>query len=231
VADTTDATIGFTTEADLAHLPPMIKAMAEVTGLDYRPIVFADGQFLKNNVTKHLQQLQVGSDDVVLFYYSGHGGRSITKSSKWPDLYFRLDEAMVDLESMARSVASLRPRLGLVIADACNNVIVRQKIGRPLMSANSIDDRAVGNLVGLLRKSRGIWLAAGADTGEYSYADEGGGFFTSALLQSLNYGMLYAPELQWQEVFEVAAWTLQSIQQPIFQLWQSNSRSVDDEAA
>jgi hypothetical protein len=231
VADTTDPIIGHTTSADLDHVMPMMEAMAEVTGLDYHQVVFSEETFLKHHVLRFMQYLNVGSDDVVLFYYSGHGGRSASKVSKWPDLLFRLDDEMVDLELMAKTVSGMRPRLGLVIADACNNVLPGLKIKYPNASANSIDERALGNLMHLFRESRGIWLVAAAGVGDVSYADSSGGFFTGAFLQSLNYGMLYAPKLQWQEVFEVASWTLQGVQEPIYQLLPSPNRRTEAEAA
>jgi hypothetical protein len=212
VGDTTDSIIGETTKADLRNVGALMEAVAAITGLEYKPVVFADSRFRRELVEKQLAEMRAGSDDVVLFYYSGHGMRSESKAGPWPDLWYRIDDAQVDFEGVAVRVSRMQPRLGLVISDCCNNV-VKSRLTRAA-APSALDQRAVDNLVRLFMKSQGIWVATGAGIGEYAYADDRGGYFTNALLQSINYGLLYAPNLLWDEVFEVTAWTLEGVQTP-----------------
>jgi hypothetical protein len=215
---------------DLEHLGPMMEASAQITGLTYQPKVFSGTQFRVGLVGDYMRQMRVESDDVVLFYFSGHGSRQKTKKSVWPDLWYRLDKADIDLESVASEITAMRPRLGLVIADCCNNVLTLSPRIKAAAPHAELDQRVVTNLGRLFLQSRGVWLAAAASPGDYSYADDNGGYYTNALLHSFNYGLIYSEQLSWKDVFEVAAWTLQGVQEPLYQLW-SPTKGVEAEAA
>jgi hypothetical protein len=228
VADTTDPTIGAMTQADLPHMMPTMESIARLTHMEYESAVFAGDQFSQERVIDYLQHLKVADDDVVLFYFTGHGGRDDSKPTQWPDLFFRLDDKLLDLEAVARTVADLHPRLGLVFADACNKWLENGVYDGPLMYApeglmpvRKVNKQGVQSLERLFRDSQGIWVVAAARPHQLSWSDDQGGYFTTALLQNINCGDHCAPNLQWQDVFRDTSLVIQSVQQPVYQLWRA----------
>jgi hypothetical protein len=73
-----------------------------------------------NTIVNQLNALQVGPDDAVMFYYSGHGAEN-----KHHQNYCMLskNDRPLFVSQVSQIIARKRPRLNLVIADMCSVVM------------------------------------------------------------------------------------------------------------
>lgn len=71
-----------------------------------------------------LDRLQTSSGDVVMFYYSGHGTRSVQDESDYPQMCLgsHYDNEFVPLEYVLRRLEDMPARLKIVFGDCCNSV-------------------------------------------------------------------------------------------------------------
>ena len=217
VADVQDAQIGVSTKADVDHLSAQINTVKDLVGLKLNQVLLSGPQFKIDTVLNYIDALQVAPDDVVLFYYSGHGYRTDVKDSKWPALFFSWEEGL-DLKTVTSHLQAKKARFVFVMADCCNNVLARD--GAPSYRAlrkDNMNARMVENYKALFLKTKGVLTLASAGVGEYAYCSDQGGYFTTAFLQSLNHGVLYADQARWDHIIDVAAWSLRDLQHPIYE--------------
>ena len=93
-AATQDKQIGEGVQVSLQKLRQQMATAAEQTGLNYQEQVYADDQFSLTNLDQALNNTSTSTQDVLLFYFIGHGVQSnkrvVHLVLKWM-CYSRLD--------------------------------------------------------------------------------------------------------------------------------------------
>lgn len=176
-----DPTVGRSAEVDRMLMQRELRGAATAAGLDYIETVI-DGYALNaENVLAAIARMQVGSDDVVVFYYSGHGGRKRDRTSRFPLLDIRYaNGSLLDVDTAKDAVVRNSPRLAVVISDACNSVI-----GESSSRSRPIAPAAVGARR-LWRDWRGLVQMTAATPGEFAWGNDSGGKFTLALIEAMH---------------------------------------------
>ncbi|GAK61655.1 hypothetical protein U27_01556 [Candidatus Vecturithrix granuli] len=196
VADTASDDIGEGVSVDLSRMSALVEDISANTGLELQKIILAGTNLTRSGVANAVDQLIAGMDDVIVFYYSGHGARPLGKTSNWPDLAF--DDGFVDFGQILDVLQRKQPRFLLALADSCNNYLtpeLKQRERKLLPSA--INQESYRQL--FLRQSGSV-LACGSQPGEVSYSHRTtGGFFTSDFLNKLT-ATLLSGQPSWQEV-------------------------------
>lgn len=84
---------------------------------------FSDSQTTPYNCKKVISELTCDSNDVVVFYYIGHGGRSIADKSKYPQMLLaqNTDEKCIPLVWVYNELTKKNARLTLTIGMCCNS--------------------------------------------------------------------------------------------------------------
>ena len=84
---------------------------------------FSGSQTTPENCKEAIGGLKCDSNDVVIFYYIGHGGRSITDKSKYPQMFLaqNADEKCVPLVWVYNELMKKNARLTLTIGMCCNS--------------------------------------------------------------------------------------------------------------
>lgn len=189
VGDTNDPSIGRSVETDLANFNKLLRSIEENTGLAVQKITITGGELGRgkgrDTVLQKLQNLTVaGGQDLVIFLYSGHGGRMSTKQTKWPSLGVEgvstSPDRLLDLDLVVDELQKKNPRLLIVLADACNSVIDAQRsFEKNTELAESYRKLFLGY--------QGTIIASSSKMGQYSYGNpEVGGLFIRQFLDSLN---------------------------------------------
>lgn len=137
--------------------------------LDYRNDLrsHTGAEFTSTVVDREINSLQVGNNDVVVFYYSGHGAN--LRNDKWPTLDF-LDNMYWSSRILAKLNAKCgNAKLLLFITDCCNSYIDNNVT--PIHSYNPTDDNNVAKLFTGFKGKKKIIVTA-AKPGQSSISDK-----------------------------------------------------------
>ncbi len=206
VADVADNSIGYGDAVDRDNITAFVKDIAEATELDFSGPKFInlEGDSITSSgnsgqgyeqVTRAVKNLAVASDDVVVFFYSGHGLAS-ERSTDWPwprlSVEGQYGAELLEMSWVQEELWKKKPRLLLVFADACNsevesNLIIPVSKGLPSSGYKK-----------LFMEYEGFLLASSSSRGEASIATSGGGLFTNALLKELNKEINLGNEATWE---------------------------------
>jgi len=204
VVDTNDATIG--TIDDLSNAVVWANKIAQYAGLTLN-FQSLSGQQLSVAATRQLiDALPVGADDVVYFFYSGHGGNPGDR--RWPVLYYTTttNADNVSMDEVVEALVPKNPRLLIVLADCCNSY--PWQTGRPRAVFQNIAASAQGiaNYQRLFATFQGSVLSSGCAPGQYSLGAAGsGGVFVNNFMNALQSLAETESILTWDQVFRKTA--------------------------
>jgi hypothetical protein len=133
----------------------------------------------KTILDKEFKALAPGKDDIVFFYYSGHGGRMSSKKGRWPDMALQSDQ-LVDLAYPMDLLAKkpVQPRLAISLGDCCNSYMDRSVAPATRSAKDS------SGLKNLFLNYTGVVVASGSEPGQYSLGGSDGGVFTNCYIKS-----------------------------------------------
>lgn len=186
VAQPNDASIGQSVKKDVDNMVSFMNAVARNCNMQMEYKYFDRSAYTQAG--DYLQNLSVGSDDVVFYYYSGHG-----KNEESDDFPTYEDMALSGVHSMLKQKGA---RLTITMYDCCNYIP-----NRSLSSSRTLDPALVHLL--MFKKSKGDIKVSAASKGNYAVgSSEIGGFFTKSFLEALP--TVSNPANVWQTVLETA---------------------------
>jgi len=188
VADTYDPSIGNSCRNDMTNISNMMYKIKNELGVDLKVVNLAGGDVTKYQVQSKISGLSVSSNDVLLFYYSGHGYNKTPKVSDFPCM--ALDGEDYLLEDVYTSLKAKSPRLTLVIGDLCNSLPrTRDGTGRSgEIAFKSSMNFEYNKLARLFLQAKGSMISTSSDYNEFSFSlpdGNGEGAFTKSFIASL----------------------------------------------
>lgn len=120
VVATLDAKIGPSLSRNIPSMHQFFLDISQSTGLPLSTTFIADQAFHPMQVKASVQALSIQPDDVVVFYYQGHGIAKGGGSTPWPHFDFS-NRKYMSFENIASYLQGLNPRLLVMIAECCNN--------------------------------------------------------------------------------------------------------------
>jgi len=185
--------IGQSCAVDQRVMETEFREISKAVGLPFQKYVLNGDKFTKANAEKILRDLEVGKNDVVLFYYSGHGFRWSNQTDRYPQLDMRYseytplsDKTSLALSDVYRIISSKGGRLNIILSDCCNSDIGRnQMTSTTFMASRAFQGAEIEKLKTLFLKSSGSMIITSSSPGEYSWCNVNGGFFTLSFIQSL----------------------------------------------
>lgn len=145
---------------------------------DYvEPIVLSGYQCTKDELRKQLASFNCADDDIVLFFYFGHGARGPRDKSIFPQMELHdaqrnlYDENLVPIEDVKDVLLAKNPRFLLVMGDCCNsefNTITPKtnSLAYEADARSEYDPRLKYALKRLFLESKGFVITTGSTAGE-----------------------------------------------------------------
>lgn len=127
IANTNDSTVGIAAIKDMKTVEEFFSDLTEVMGIRQMNTVKISGNnFSKINVLNTLKKLAPQPNDIVVFYYSGHGFRTRSKPTAYPMYDLRskptqdyLKESLTT-DTVYKLIRDKNARMTLVLSDCCN---------------------------------------------------------------------------------------------------------------
>lgn len=167
-------------------------------------------------VNRWLHRIKPSKNDVVLFYFSGHGNRDPSKKSPWPYMYLSAKNKHMPLKTVTKKIRQKKARLSLILADCCNStrsgpaIYARQS---STLTPQETYIRQVQSIQRLFTQSKGVIISSGSSAGKESWDTINGGIFTNAWLHSLQ-NELRRSNPSWSHVFKKTKKLCSPLQKP-----------------
>lgn len=215
--------IGPSDALDIGNITQWLNTISQNTGFPTNITVLkaSDGKLTGNALAAALAEVRakITNNDVVVFWYSGHGGANENSGgSKWPLMAFqdpsgRYNYADVDFNAdVIVPLKALGAKLVIAAADCCNNYSWQAKL-MPFVQASVSENYKT------LFAKQGSLVMAGAARGEFSIAENDGGAFTNQFLSAFYANVASDPS--WQTITAMATSAIRTgsdVQHPLLEL-------------
>ena len=210
VADVLDDNIGPGCAVDQKQVHKLLRDVSGKLGNPLREVRLKREDFNGEAIMNAVSSVSPASSDAVIFYYSGHGHRSESKTAAWP--YLTLGRSGIgqaislDAELVHDNLRAKNPRMLMVVVDCCNVVIPDQAIAE--VQHRAVEEkwwgRKIENYRYLFETFEGSVLAMAAQPGEAAIGFNNGGYFTKSLLKNIR-KTVKRPSAAWEPILEQAS--------------------------
>jgi len=208
-------------QADLRSMTSQTKQLAETIGNAPIMHIITGERVNRPSVLNTIDRLPIAHDDLVFFYFSGHGCRTHQKISPWPYLYFVNANQYMALDEVVEHLKAKHPRFGVIMADCCNNFEGPMPENQNF-NFQTLNYRRISPYIkNLFAKSRGLLVISGSEPGEFSWASEEGGILTCAFLDGLSQTEFH-PSKTWDQLMGDIRRKTRGIQSPQYALIESS---------
>lgn len=216
VANTTDGKIGKTCEIDENKITARLSSIAKWLKIGFNKTIIDGANYNVDNVMKAVNNVPTGSNDICIFYYSGHGFNYDKVEQQYPFLDLRdndMDEIngnnTPNIEMIYNRLLAKNFRLTMVVSDCCNGDIGLTTIPSKseIVMRPSTASFSLRNGYDLfLNKERKSYLFSASSKGELS-AGNGidGGIFSHNFRESLEYYLgNFKSNVTWEQIWKSA---------------------------
>ena len=147
----------------------------------------------KSNLMNVINNLSIGPDDVVFFYYGGHGTRALNnETDKFPQMCLGEDyqENFVPTTLVKNIIMKKNPRLAVILTACCNKEQRGVTIKSVVAESENYTKEAELNkdaFKKLFLESTGSVVMTSSKAGQYSYSGKEGGIFCLTFWIAMEY--------------------------------------------
>lgn len=204
VADTLDKEIGASCSKDMKRVVETFTGLTSFLGIKIFPKTISGKEYSMKNIQTAINNIKPSANDIVIFYYSGHGFRLPENSRRFPNLklknfrnerrnfrdsisWIKKDRQdnitySLNIEDIFNLIKAKKARFNLVLSDCCNNDIFSTNStgSKPLKTKGSGIEWSEDNIRTLfLNRNPMSILATAAQTGQKASSNNDfGGFFS-----------------------------------------------------
>lgn len=221
-ANTQNSGIGESVAVDLKRMGLEMTTIAKSIGYTLKKYYYYGAQenFNRNNLETVLTNLSCAPNDIVFFYYSGHGGRAMNEKTDFPEMClfvndenFKSNAQLYPLHDVYSRIRKKHPRLTIVMGDLCNTIwegFYRNENaaskGATILSKGTCDVYK-----NLFLNAQGGLIAASSEpkytSGCYVFKENGnwynaGGYLTHSFLCALQYFVSQSKNVSWNSLMD-----------------------------
>ncbi|GAA4825903.1 caspase family protein [Algivirga pacifica] len=202
-ADTADPSIGSSCLTDYERMEVEFATIANANGMKIKRYFHEGTSFTKETIQKVLkEELACGPNDVVYFYYTGHGARSADDQSKWPQLSLGLRKTNASHYPLAfvnDLIKEKNPKFSIVMADCCNEVIKGLSVKKARGGVSIVEDidESFDVYENLFLLPKGNIIVTSSSPGEQALGNDKGGIYTNSFLEALQKSVIMATPVTW----------------------------------
>lgn len=193
VAATKDESIGESVTTDVNLVKKNFSGIAKKLGIAYKETIIAGDDFEKSNIQKAVSRLSVGSNDIVIFVYSGHGFRFDDDTDEHPRMYLTYDGGLNEDTEMSTTeiyneITAKRARLTIFLTDCCNSKagVLREEVESVAFGTRAANNNVdINKLRALFVEESGTIRATAAKPGQFARCDASGGFMLTSILNNI----------------------------------------------
>ncbi len=196
VANTLDSSIGNSCKLDTARIVRVFSQISAYIGSKLRIQTYCGQAFGKQQIVSAIKVLKPSEKDIVVFYYTGHGFRRTTDSSRFPNMDLRFkheqdyNKESLNIQYVYDQLRKKKANLTLVLGDCCNSHIDAPRVNASLPPKKKliVSDWNSKNIRELfLVNRRTSILATAADRTQMATSNNAlGGFFSYYFKVSLD---------------------------------------------
>lgn len=224
-----DPGIGPSVTVDFERMGIEMTTIASFIGYKLKKYYYYDtsDRFSRSSLVNVLNSLSCGKDDIVFFYYSGHGGRYENEESDFPEMILKVPygpaapQYLYPLYDVYKNIRKKSPRLTIVFGDLCNSTWKGAYRNISTAKGATMKSTSVCDIYkNLFLNVKGGLIAASSKPGHTSGCalfDDGsqaGGNFTASFLQCLGICVSQGKEISWNDLLENTRKTTQIVSKP-----------------
>jgi hypothetical protein len=204
VANVNDDSIGASAAKDKDEMLKMLNNLAGTMKVKTNEVVIAGDNYSKKNLLNALSKLQPQKQDMVIFYYSGHGFRksktaeaNLPMDGIFPHLDLRANKNQdylkesIGIDSIYNVLVRKGARFNLVLGDCCNSVVeATNTVSKPPGAPRGPElEKSMRNLQTMFLQPTPVSIiATAANVQELASSNNNfGGFFSYFFRSTLNF--------------------------------------------
>lgn len=223
-ANTENKDIGQSVSVDFKRMELEMTTIAKSIGYRLQKYNYygSPANFNRENLDKVLNSMSCSSNDIVFFFYSGHGGRAINEDTKFPEMCLFVNDEnyksrsqLYPLHDVYTRIRNKNPRLTIVMGDLCNSIIKGYyKNDNAASKGATVLSRQICDVYkNLFVNTKGGLIAASSEPGYtsgcYVFEDggkyyHGGGYLTHSFLSILQYCVSRNQDTSWESLMDTA---------------------------
>ncbi|ADB42419.1 caspase family protein [Spirosoma linguale] len=197
-----DPKLAVACQVDIKTMFDRFGSIARSIGYKYKVGVLTKDNFSNESIKSVLDSITCGPDDIIVFYYTGHGYNRAGTSDEFPVLHVDTLQVKTNfpLSGIHQTLLSKKARFCLSIGDCCNalaNETPPQE--RSLVKGTNCNPEIFEQL---FLKSRGGVMIASSKRGQFSGASFTNSWYTWAFQESLEYACHYNNQITWQQLLD-----------------------------
>ena len=203
VANTLDPSIGEGCALDVKTVRSLFVKMSEFMEFILAELVITGKDYTTKNIFDSLDKLKFGHDDIIIFYYTGHGfsfAKEVTTRTPQLDLQSfpasnkikAIENTTKNLNEILEKIKSKGARLNIVIGDCCNDKInfnrkFKSKVAKKTLIQQPKSEVNKETCKAMFCDPKSSMLIAAADKGLLAITDdEKGSIFTLKFVEILS---------------------------------------------
>ncbi|MDO5524697.1 MAG: caspase family protein [Prevotella sp.] len=221
-ANTKNSSIGESVEVDFNRMEVEMTTIAKSIGYNLKKSYYygTSESFSRNSLEQMINGLSCSPDDIVFFYYSGHGGRAENENTIFPEMCLFVNDAdlvsksqLYPLHDVYSRIKAKNPRLTIVMGDLCNSVMegFYRDDSKASKGATILSKGTCNVYKNLFLNAKGGIIVASSEPNYtsscYVYQENGkwytaGSYLTHSFLCVLKYFVDKGEDISWENLFD-----------------------------